>query len=292
LLRPARPLLLLALALSACSLGLDLEAPRPIVLADIIGPDAGDAETHPADATPADAAPADAELRDAAPLSPGRCDLYTQRGCGADEVCAVDAYEPATGVVGACAAGRDGNKTNGQVCTPSANAAAYFGDCTAAHLCLNAALGLPPTCVGVCDVFETTLCTGGSVCVTDIDAEPAGLGVCLGECNPLDDRGDCGPDQVCVVSPRGGVDAEGAPAVAGLCRPGNATLLPGGPCTVREGGGHDCPLGHACVPFGLNMRSICLQLCADDRPCPAMQACDQTVHGRAGQPPAWLGVCR
>ena len=37
-------------------------------------------------------------------------------------------------------------------------------------------------------------------------------------------------------------DAEGARAVAGLCRPGNATLLPGGPCTVREDGGYVTPV--------------------------------------------------
>lgn len=291
--RRARPPLvaLLALIHPACSLGLDLEAPRPIVLADILGPDAADAAAGSADAAPSDAA-VDPPPGDATPLPPGRCDVYTQRGCAPEQVCAVDAYDEAAGLVGACTVGRDGNKTNGQVCTPSANVTAYYGDCTAAHLCVNASPGLPPTCAGICDLFEVSLCTGGSVCVTDLDADPAGLGLCLGECNPLDARGDCGPDQICVVSPRGGVDADGARAVAGLCRAGDATLLPGGPCAVADDGGHDCPLGHACVPLGLNQRSVCLRLCTDEHPCPATQACDQTVHGGAGQPPAWLGVCR
>ena len=202
------------------------------------------------------------------------CEPYDPRSCGALVACELmDVL--ATGALGVCRDGvQPGRGAAGDVCRTDDEH--YWGTCNAAHLC-----GHPDpdqqfgdtVCLALCDAAQPEPCTGGAVCV-DGQLPLAGLGVCLGACDPAAAVSNCPGAHTC--RPQGVGSLGDGESLVGVCSDRPARLPRYEDCDAFFDGSSECAAGLVCAEearFDERCLSVCDALPAPTHPCPEGSQC-------------------
>jgi hypothetical protein len=202
--------------------------------------------------------------------------MFEQTGCDEGQSCVIADSFADGGVIGACAPAASGEIQPGEACEPSDQT--YWGNCEASSLCTSFAEGDPTECVSFCHTENLDVCGENQVCAADLFDGLPGLGLCVGQCNPIGEGAEgCAENQVCNLTFLG-LNAEGGEQAAGNCGPkAETTVATGEQCEVdEETGDSNCNSGHICAQTAQNAPPVCVKLCdADAEPtgCPDGTAC-------------------